>query len=251
MLKTSAVILGCLVLAALYFVFLAGGWNEYADTDLSEIDRKELFRVAEKLLEDSEAWPVELSAEGVKVASSLEPYQARAVRYDVEIDGDLEQVIAHVKDENYCGPGRRERPELQKWEETLYQKDRNGRPYEWVRRSVHLAPPPGGNRDAVVMYFEARPDPRTYMIAFQSVESIDGKPFPEVENAVRFKVMPSIYKVEETAPGKVRVRKVEGVDPRGSLSSAMNNYFISLLFFRNYMFEQAKDMRANLGRAQG
>jgi hypothetical protein len=88
------------------------------------------------------------------------------------------------------------------------------------------------------MYFEARPDPRTYMIAFQSIETIDGKAFPEVENAVRFKVMPS-------------VRKVEGVDPRGSLSSAMNNYFISLFFFRNYMFEQAKAMRATLGVAEG
>jgi hypothetical protein len=251
MLKTSAVILGVVVVAALYFVFLAGGWNEYTDTDLSEIDRAELFRVAEKLLEDSESWQAELTAPGVVVSSSLEPYQARAVRYDVEIDGDLETVIAHVKDENYSGPGRRDRPELQKWEETLYQKDKGGRPYEWVRRSVHLAPPPGGNRDAVVMYFESRPDPKTYAIAFQSVETIDGKPFPEVEDAVRFKVMPSIYKVEETAPGKIRVRKVEGVDPRGSLSSAMNNYFISLLFFRNYMFEQAKEMRATLGVDQG
>jgi hypothetical protein len=250
-LKASGVVLGVVVVAALYFVFLAGGWNEYPDTDTREIDRAELFRVAEKLLQDSESWPAELTAEGVVVSSSLEPYPARAVRYSVEMNADLEEVIAHVKNENYSGPGRRDRPELEKWEETLYQKDRNGRPYEWVRRSVHLAPPPGGNRDAVVMYFEARPDPKTYMIAFQSVETIDGKAFPEVENAVRFKVMPSIYKVEETAPGRVRVRKVEGVDPRGSLSSAMNNYFISLLFFRNYMFEQAKEMRATLSTAQG
>lgn len=250
-LKVSAVGLAVVVASALYFVFLAGGWNEYSDTDTRELDRAGLFRIAEKLLEDSEAWPAELTAEGVVVSSSLEPYPARAVRYSVEMNADLEKVIAYVKDENYSGPGRRDRPELEKWEETLYQKDKDGRPYEWVRRSVHLAPPPGGNRDAVVMYFEARPDPRTYMIAFQSIETIDGKAFPEVENAVRFKVMPSIYKVEETAPGKVRVRKVEGVDPRGSLSSAMNNYFISLFFFRNYMFEQAKAMRATLGVAEG
>jgi hypothetical protein len=31
----------------------------------------------------------------------------------------------------------------------------------------------------------------------------------------------------------------------------MNNYFISLFFFRNYMFEQAKEMRVTLGEAQG
>jgi hypothetical protein len=241
--------LGVVLLAALYFVFLAGGHNQYPDTDTSEIDRDELFRVTERLLEDSEAWPVELSSEGVEVSSSLEPYPARAVRYSVEVEAPLEEVIAYVKDENYSGPGRRDKPEKEKYEVTLYQKDRNGEPYVWVRRSVHLSPPPAGNRDAVVVYFEDRPDPKTYRIAFQSVETIAGEPVPEVEGAVRFKVLPSIYEVEETAPGTVRVRKVEGVDPRGALGSAMNNYFISLLFFRNYMFEQAKDMRAELGRS--
>ena len=85
----------------------------------------------------------------------------------------------------------------------------------------------------------------------QSVETIEGKDFPEVEDAVRFKVLPSIYKVEEIAPGRVRVRKVEAVDPRGAMSTLMNNYFISLWFFRSYMFEQAKEMRANLGVAKG
>src|SRR5215470_7250108 len=100
------------------------------------------------------------------------------------------------------------------------------------------------------MYFEDRPDPKTYRIAFQSVETIDGKAFPEVEGAVRFKVLPSIYKVEETAPGKVRIRKIEAVDPRGSMSALMNNYFISKFFFRNYMFDQAKAMRTTL-KGQG
>jgi hypothetical protein len=101
------------------------------------------------------------------------------------------------------------------------------------------------------MYFEDRPDPKTYRIAFQSVETIDGKAFPEVEDAVRFKVLPSIYKVEETAPGRVRIRKIEAVDPRGSMSTLMNNYFISKLFFRNYMFDQAKAMRDALRAAHG
>jgi hypothetical protein len=114
---------------------------------------------------------------------------------------------------------------------------------------VHLAPPPGGNRDAVVLYFEDRPDPKTYRIAFQSVETLDGKPWPEVEDAVRFKVLPSLYKVEEIAPGKVRIRKVEAVDPRGAMSKLMNNYVISFFFFRNYMFEQAQEMRAGLAAA--
>lgn len=249
--KTAVIVLGGVVASALYFVFLAGGRNEYPDTDSRQLDRDELFRTTEKLLEDSEAWPAELSAEGVVVSSSLEPYPARAVRYSVEIDGDFEQVVEYVKDENYSGPGRRDKPDKDKYEVTLYQKDQDGRPHEWVRRSVHLSPPPGGNRDAVVMYFEDRPDAKTYRIAFQSVETIEGDPFPEVEGAVRFKVLPSLYKVEETAPGRVRVRKVEGVDPRGALSSAMNNYFISLVFFRNYMFEQAVEMRETLSAAEG
>jgi hypothetical protein len=249
--KLAAIVLCAVVSSALYFVFLAGGKNDYPDTDTSQLDGNELFRIAEKLLEDSEAWPAELSADGVVVSSSLEPYAARAVRYSVEVDADFEEVIEYVKDENYSGPGRRDKPDKDKYEVTLYQKDRDGRPYEWVRRSVHISPPPGGNRDAVVMYFEDRPDPKTYRIAFQSVETIEGEDFPEVEGAVRFKVLPSIYKVEEMAPGRILVRKVEGVDPRGALSSAMNNYFISLLFFRDYMFEQAVEMRATLGAAQG
>jgi hypothetical protein len=246
--KTAAIVLIAVVLPALYFVFLAGGKNDYTDTDSAEIARSELFRVAEKLLQDSEQWPTELTADGVAVASSLEPYPARTVRYSVEFEGNFEDAVAYVKDENYSGPGRRDKPEKSKYEITLYQVDRAGEPYEWVRRSVHIAPPPGGNRDAVVMYFEDRPDPKTYRVAFQSIETIEGKNFDEVEGTVRFKVLPSIYKVEETSPGKVLVRKVEGVDPRGAMSAMMNNYFISLFFFRDYMFEQAQDMRATLSR---
>ena len=114
------------------------------------------------------------------------------------------------------------------------------------RRSVHLAPPPGADRDAVVMYFEDRPAPNVYRVAFQSVETINGEAFPEVEGAVRFKVLPSIYKIVETSPGKVLVRKVEAVDPRGAMSSLMNNHCISLLFFRRFMFEQAQAMQMML-----
>ena len=78
----AAVVVVCVVVSsALYFVFLAGGKNEYPDTDTSQLDRNDLFRITEKLLEDSEAWPAELTADGVVVSSSLEPYPARAVRY--------------------------------------------------------------------------------------------------------------------------------------------------------------------------
>ena len=245
--KTAAILLAGAVLIAIFFVFLAGR-ADYPDTDTSELDRDQLFLKTEQLLQESEEWPTELSDDSVTVASSLEPYPVRTVRYSVEVDADLEKVIEYVKDESYSGKTRREKAD--KYEVTLYQKDNDEGPYEWVRRSVHIAPPPGGNRDAVVMYFEDRPDSKTYRIAFQSVETIDGKDFPEVDDAVRFKVLPSIYKVEETAPGRIRIRKVEAVDPRGSMSTLMNNYFISKVFFRNYMFEQAKAMRVTLGEVQ-
>jgi hypothetical protein len=35
------------------------------------------------------------------------------------------------------------------------------------------------------------------------------------------------------------------------MSTLMNNYFLSLYFFRNYMFEQAKAMRQALHQARG
>ena len=246
--KTAGIVLGGAVLILLFLIFLAGG-VDYPDTDTSELDRDQLFLETEQLLEEAEAWPVELTADSVVVASSLEPNPVRTVWYSVEVDAPLEKVIEYVKDENYSGKTRRQKAD--KYEDTLYQKDNADGPYEWVRRSVHIAPPPGGNRDAVVMYFEDRPDPKTYRIAFQSVETIDGKDFPEIEDAVRFKVLPSIYKVEELTPGRVRIRKVEAVDPRGSMSTLMNNYFISLMFFRSYMFEQAKAMRETLHEASG
>ena len=246
--KTAAIVLGGAVLILLFLIFLAGG-VDYPDTDTSELDRDQLFLETEQLLEEAEAWPTELTADSVVVASSLEPYPVRTVWYSVEVDAPLEKVVEYIKDENYSGKTRRQKAD--KYEDTLYQKDSADGPYEWVRRSVHIAPPPGGNRDAVVMYFEDRPDPKTYRIAFQSVETIEGKDFPEIEDAVRFKVLPSIYKVEEIAPGKVRIRKVEAVDPRGSMSTLMNNYFISLMFFRSYMFEQAKAMRETLHEVKG
>ena len=246
--QTVAVVLGAVVLCALWFVFLAGA-VEYPTTDVRDINRERLFLQTEQLLRESDAWPADLTEPSVVVASSLAPYPVRAVRYSVEVKADLEKAIEYVKDENYSGKTRREK--VNKYEETLYEKDNDGVPYEWVRRSVHISPRPAGNRDAVVRYFEARPDPKTYRIAFQSVETIDGKAFPAVEDAVRFKVLPSIYKVEETAPGTVRIRKVEAVDPRGSMSTLMNNYVISRIFFRNYMFEQAKDMRATLDKTRG
>src|SRR5262245_24131022 len=245
---TALVVFGAVVFSALWFVFLAGA-ADYTDTDVRDLDRNRLFLQTEQLLRASDAWSPDLTDDSVVVASSLEPYPVRTVRYSVEVDADMEKVIEYVRNENYSGKTRREKPD--KYEDTLYEEDNEQGPHEWVRRSVHIAPRPGGNRDAVVMYFEDRPDPKTYRIAFQSVETIDGKAFPEVEDAVRFKVLPSIYKVEETAPGRVRIRKVEAVDPRGSLSLLMNNYFISKFFFRNYMFEQAKEMRRALRAGQG
>jgi hypothetical protein len=246
--QTAFIVLGVVVLGALWFVFLAGA-TAYPSTDVRDLNRDRLFQQTEQLLREADAWPADLTDRSVTVATSLAPYPVRAVRYSVEVDADMDKVIEYVKDENYCGKTRREKKD--KYEETLYELDKDGAPYEWVRRSVHIAPKPGGNRDAVVMYFEDRPDPKTYRVAFQSVETIDGKEFPTVENAVRFQVLPSIYKVEETAPGKVRIRKVEAVDPRGSMSTLMNNYFLSLVFFRSYMFDQAKSMRATLDASHG
>jgi len=247
MMKKAAIVLGVVVAGVLWFVFLAGS-TEYPDTDVRNVDPAHLFRQTEQLLAESEAWPPDVSAPSVVVASSLKPYPVRTIRYAVEVDADLEKVIAYVRNENWSGRTRRQK--VDKYEDTLWTKDDSAEPDEWVRRSVHIAPPPGGNRDATVIYFEDRPDPKTYRVAFQSVETVDGKPFPPVENAVRFKVLPSMYKVEEIAPGRVKIRKVEAVDPRGSMSTLMNNYFLSLYFFRNYMFEQAKVMHAALDHAR-
>src|SRR5262249_14374737 len=157
------------------------------------------------------------------------------IRYTVEVAGSFDQAVAYVRNENYSGKGRREKAD--KYEDTLWENaDGTEQPTAWVRRSVHISPPPGGNRDAVVIYVEDRPDPKTYRIACESVDSLDGKEWSVVPDAVRFRVLPSMYKVEELAPGRVRIRKVEAVDPRGSLSVLMNNYFLSLYFFRSYMF---------------
>jgi len=249
--KTAGILLGVVVVAVLWFVFLAGQAT-YPEVDVRSVDRARLFQQTEQLLAESESWPAELTEPGIVLSTSLAPYPVRTVRYAVDVDGDFEQAVAWVQNENYSGKARRERTDKSKWEETLYeQDDATGRPTEWVRRSVHIAPKPGGNREAVVIYFEDRPDPKTYRIACQSVESIDGKAFPAVEDAVRFKVLPSMYKVEETAPGRVRIRKIEAVDPRGSMSALMNNYFLSIYFFRTYMFEQAQDMRRDLVRPRG
>jgi hypothetical protein len=246
--KTISIAIGGVVLIVVAFLALVGE-VDYPDTDTREINRDQLFLTTERLLEESEAWPAELSDGTVEVSSSLDVYPVRTVRYAFDVDTDFESVVALLKDENFSGKERRYKDD--KYEETLFQRDNADGPYEWVRRSVHMAPPPGGNRDAVVMYFEDSPDPKTYRIAFQSVETIEGKGFPEVEGAVRFKVLPSMYKVQELAPGKVRIRKVEAVDPRGAMSTRLNNHIISLVFFRNYMFEQAKAMRDTLAAPQG
>src|SRR5262249_8457914 len=157
-----------------------------------------LFRQTEQLLAESEAWPPDVSAPSVVVASSLQPYPVRTIRYAVEVDADMEKVIAYVRNENWSGKTRRQKAD--KYDDAPWTKAARGGPHRWRRRSAHIAPRPGGNRDAVVIYFEDRPDPKTYRVAFQSVETVDGKPWPPVEDAVRFKVLPSMYKVEEIAP---------------------------------------------------
>lgn len=245
--KTALAICGVLLIAILYASL--GGGIEYPDIDTSDVDREKLFSMTEKLLADSESWPAELTDGGVVVASSLEPYPVRTVRYSIEVEGDMDKAIELLRFENYSGKERRHKDD--KYEDTLYEVESEGFPDEWVRRSVHIAPPPGGNRDAVVIYFEDQPDDKTYRIAFQSIETIAGKSFPEVEDAVRFKVLPSIYKVEQIAPGKIRIRKIEAVDPRGSMSPLLNNQVISKVFFRSYMFEQAKALRDVLEGAKG
>jgi len=218
--------------------------HRYPSVDLAEIDRAELFRRGEALLREADAWPAELSDGSVVLATSLEPFEVRTVRYQVEVDCDLETAIDYVKNGSDCGPTNRKTED--KFEETLYDKDRGGENHEWVRRSVHISPPPGANRDAVVVYYSDRPDPRTYRIAFQSVDSMDGEPIPVYEGASRFVVKPSICKVQETGGGRVRIRKIEAVDPGGMVSPLLNNYFISPIFFRKYMFNEAQVMRDEL-----
>ena len=155
----------------------------------------------------------------------------------------------YVRNENYSGKTRREKAD--KYEDTLYEEDGAARPSAWVRRSVHIAPPPGGNRDAVVMYFEDRPDPKTYRVAFQSVETIDAKAFPEVEDAVQIQGPSVDLQSRGDGAGTGSSPQGGGGRPRGSMSTLMNNYVISLYFFRNYMFEQAKAMRDALGATRG
>jgi hypothetical protein len=242
-----ALLVGAAILIAMIALFLTTP-TKYPEVDLAEIDRDQLFAQGERLLQAAESWPTDLSAPSVALATSLEPFAVRTVRYQVDVDASLEKVIAYVKNMNYCGRTTRESKD--KFEETLYDNSA-GADHEWIRRSVHISPPPGKNRDAVVVYFEDRPDSKTYRVGFRSVDSIDGKYIPPVEGAGRFMVNPALYKVEEIAPGKVRIRKIEAVDPQGSVGPLLNNYFISLMFFRNYMFDEAKAMRDALNEMSG
>ena len=167
------------------------------------------------------------------LSTSLAPYPVRTVRYAVDVDGDFEQAVAWVQNENYSGKARRERTDKSKWEETLYEKDdATGRPTEWVRRSVHIAPKPGGNREAVVIYSRIGPI-RRRTGSRQSVESIDGRRFPRWKTRW-FKVLPSMYKVEETAWAGAHPQDRSRRSQR-SMSALMNNYFLSIYFFRTYV----------------
>ena len=244
---TIAIIAGVILFIAAVARFLTKP-NEYPEIDLAAIDRDQLFEIGEQLLMDSESWPAELTDHSVVLASSLEPYAVRTVRYQVDVEADFDEVVRYVRGLSYCPVQRRESKD--KVEEMLYEKSTGSTSHEWIRRSVHVAPPPGGNRDAVVVYFEERPSPETYRVAFRSVDSIDGKLVAPFEGASRFTVNPAIYKAEQTAPGRARIIKIEAVDPRGAVSSFLNNYFVSIFFFRRYMFEEAKAMRDALAGKQ-
>ena len=239
-LMTIAIVVGSILLIAVIARFLTTP-TQYPEIDLAEIDREQLFARGEQLLKDSEAWPADLTDGSVVLASSLEPYAVRTVRYQIDVEADFDKVVEYVRGLSYCPEKIRHTKD--KIEEMLYEKSTGAASHEWIRRSVHVSPPPGSNRDAVVAYFEERPDPRTYRVAFRSVDSMDGNAIPTYEGASRFMVNPAIYKVEETAPGKARIVKVEAVDPRGAVGPLLNNHFISLFFFRRYMFDEAKKMR--------
>lgn len=214
----------------------------YPPVELDEIDRDALRLQGERLLEEAAAWPAELTDEGIVVATSLGQFPTRTVYYSVDVAVDFERAVDYVKDLCDCGETRRESED--KIEETLYDKDRGGVRHEWVRRSFHISPWPGWHRDAIVLYCQDRPEPDTYRVAFRSVDSIDGRPVPLYrENATRFMVNPAIFRVDETAPGRVRIRKLEAVDPRGSISPLLNNHVSSRFFFRKYMLDEARDMR--------
>ncbi|MCH2187653.1 hypothetical protein MK280_17505 [Myxococcota bacterium] len=241
----SLINLAVILLIALGFLWIARFLtrpNRYPTRDLSQIDREELHAKGERLLSQAKTWPEELSASGVSVASSCTPYTVRTVVYRVEAEGSFETAVQYVKDLSDCVVPRREKPD--KIEETLYDRDRGGTQHEWIRRSVHVAPPPGSNRDAVVFYCESRPNEETYTIAFESVYRMDGQNIEPHEGASRFHVNPAYFKVEKLGPNGVIVRKIEAVDPCGRVSSVVNNYFISLAFLLKYMFDEAKTMHS-------
>src|SRR5262245_6888373 len=104
------IVLGGVVLLVLWFVFLAGKAT-YPDTDVSQVDKDRLFLQTEQLLRESESWPADLTDDSVVVASSLAPYPVRTVRYRVDVDADMDKVIAYVRNENYSGKTRREKPD--------------------------------------------------------------------------------------------------------------------------------------------
>ena len=238
--STLVVLLGAIALIAL-LAFVLTRSRRYPPMDLADVDRRALIEEMEAVLEASEQWPVALSDGSVTLASATGVFPVRAVRYQVEADVDFERAVDYVKGLCDCGETMKQKPD--KIEETLYDKGRGGDDHEWVRRSVHVSPPPGSNRDATVLYFQDRPAPKVYRIGFRSVDSIDGQPIEPWERASRFTVHPAIYRVDEPAPGRVRIRKLEAVDPQGMVSPLLNDYFISIRFFRRYMFEEAKAMR--------
>lgn len=242
---TTTLLLGALALVAIaVLVRVLTRPAVYPPVDLADIDRAALLERMLRVLDSSESWRVSRRDGDVTASSSTEPAPVRAVRYQVLVDTDFERAVEYVKGMCDCGETMIRKPD--KIEETVYDKNRGGEGHEWIRRSVHISPPPAGSRDAVVLYFEERPAPRLYRIGFRSVDTIDGRPIEPWEGAARFTVHEAIYQVDEIAPGRVRIRKVEPVDPQGMVSPLLNDWFVSLFFFEKYMFEEAKAMRAAL-----
>ena len=119
--KTTSLIIGAAIVIGILFLSFGGGF-EYQDRDTRDIDRKALFATTQSLLEESEAWPVELNDGTVEVKSSLEPHPVRTVRYEItELDATLDEAIAYIRDHTYGGLERRVTPD--KYEDTLWQPD--------------------------------------------------------------------------------------------------------------------------------
>ena len=108
MTATTIVILGAVIVLVAAIARVLTKPKEYPKVDLNEIDRDQLFALGEQLLRDSESWSTDLTDHSVVLASSLEPYAVRAVRYQVDVEADFDEVVSYVRGLSYCPVQRRE-----------------------------------------------------------------------------------------------------------------------------------------------